>query len=289
VDELSPDQAALQRAVARRFADAWEPYWTTRGLPWEGTVEEFPTIGERGLELMRFGIASFDACDEDDFMMLQALAMFMHLADDLVLIDAATVSESAFAALPLAARIGFETLLSRSGIADWCARLDAPLTDRDGDAIASENGPQRGPFDISEGLVLVLEFGAPGAELAAPDARRDLAAALSDAVTSYRRILATVSEDASFSENKREVAVSDGIAALRKARLAAPAALRDVALGHGADDPLANEIGWQISFVSLVSRCLILIGDANRAEDRLAAALFDADDLDQIENYSPDA
>ena len=166
--------------------------------------------------------------------MLQALGFLMLFAGDLLLMEASTSSAELCETLPLGPRRSWESVLYRSGVAEWCARLGAPLEDSDGVTLGFGIGPFPGPLEKRTALVLSTEFGATGAELTASDARRELATVASQSFPVYRGALARLADGVPFDEDYRGEIARFAVSSLRTARVAGPHVLRGLALDDGA-------------------------------------------------------
>jgi hypothetical protein len=120
------DNVALE-PIAARLAEAWDVYWAVWSVPWDQVADRFPGLGEEAITFTRLVVQAFDACDEEADDTLNAIGQLMLLTDDLLL---ASFSEVATLAPP--SRLVAEPFVLRTGVADWCLRLGAPLHDEEG-------------------------------------------------------------------------------------------------------------------------------------------------------------
>ena len=211
--------------------------------------------------------------------MAQALGVLLGLADDFLLIDGATFAESEFSLLPwqLANRDAVEHLFHRTGIAEWCNRLGQPLLDRDGNPLGFGIRPLPGLLGARDVQMLVLAFGAPGAERAAPDAQHDLDTAVAAAVPVCREVLDHLEGQHGLPAALREEAEMHGRALIRVTRIAGQPLVRDASLRGNPQE--IGELDDRIALVFIVANCLVLVGGAETQADLDGILMFDSDDV----------
>src|SRR5207302_7667015 len=103
-----------------------------------------------------------------------ALAVLMLLAETFLLIDLGVREDENLVNRLRPSRELMEHVVRGTGLGDWCARLAAPLTDAAGQPLTADLEPRTlHPDDELDSLA--MNFIPPGAELAAGDARKQLA------------------------------------------------------------------------------------------------------------------
>jgi hypothetical protein len=275
-EEVYTNQAELERVAARRFAEAWDLYWAVWSFESAG---RFPELGECSVALTRFAFLAGEDCDEDANDVLLALALMMMLVDDLIL---ASFSDDELTTLVRPSRRGLEQLVLRSGVADWCLRAGAPLQDEEGTIMSFGEGPLRGQSrDI--GLALHLEYGAPGAGLAAWDARRDIASAIAHAAPLCRDVHSRLARGTDLPDDYRRRVEKTGVALIRTARIAGPAVAMDFAVRNASAE--LNVFAEGLFGMPWIGRCLKLIAVARSPQD-IEGLPFEIEDIAELEDFA---
>jgi len=90
-------------------------------------------------------------------------------------------------------------------------------------------GPLPGQLRHDVVLEFALEYGAPGADLAAPDAKRDIGSVVAQAAPLCRAVIDRLATPTRLPDDYRRRVGETGIGLIRTSRIAAPAVLMDIA------------------------------------------------------------
>jgi hypothetical protein len=277
-DQLFHDQRELEQVAARQLKEALTLFWAIWDLPSAPVAVRFATLNERAVELTRSALLALEACEDDADDTIQALATLTLINDDLLL---AAFSDSDLSTLVAPSRAVLDGLLRRSGVANWALRLGAPLHDAAGVVITFGLGPLPGVRpDI--GVETALAYGAPGAELAASDARRDIASAIALAAPLCRDLLEGLAANSQLTPEFRYRFARTGISLIRTSRVAGPAILIDLALHDSASFNIHSEghvlMRW-------IGEWLVVAANARSLDDR-ALRFIGAEEISELEDFA---
>jgi hypothetical protein len=288
-DGLYDDPGLLKPEIARRFAATWDAYWLVRELSRSELAESSYETTTRATELLGFGLRFLKGDGTDDDMSLQAVILMMNLADELLFLDDAAASEKAWTSYPAVFpfRRQVEMLLYKTGVADWCARLGWPLVDADGNQLGFRIGPLPPKLTFDAVRFIALEYGPPGAERAAAEARVDFGETVADALHAYRAMRKRIQVDAALDDGYRTHLRAIGIETLRNVRVAGNPILRSYALGQSPTNVSLPSFAERWVMLTFVGRCLRLAADSYDREYLDACAVVNDDDMAMFDDPGP--
>jgi transposase InsO family protein len=131
-------------------------------------------------------------------------------------------------------------------------------------------------------LEFALEYGAPGADLAAPDAKRDIGSVVAQAAPLCRAVIDRLATPTRLPDDYRRRVGETGIGLIRTSRIAAPAVLMDIA----GRDALADFAPFSEGVFDMrwIGRCLKLIAVTDYNRLRPHSSLGDRPPISRVHN-----